>query len=42
MKALLKLTLTLAALFTPAIYVIVPAVAVCMLMDSIMPVPSDD
>jgi hypothetical protein len=33
MKTLLKTTLTLAALFTPAAYVILPAVAICLATD---------
>jgi hypothetical protein len=33
MKSLIKTTLTLAALFTPAVYVILPAIAVCLVTD---------
>jgi hypothetical protein len=33
MKSLIKTTLALAVLFTPAAYVILPAVAVCLVTD---------
>jgi hypothetical protein len=39
MKSLIKTALVLAFLFTPAFYVIAPALVVCLAMDTVLPAP---